>query len=378
MFKKLFSKILILFLILAFIWLFLIRNLNPSISNPSTDKKVSNDKLSSLQLVKDMKVGWNLGNTLDSPNNETDWGNPKTSKEMIDKVKQAGFNTVRIPVSWCNHLGPAPDYNIDTTWLDRIQEVVDYAMDNHMYVIINLHKEESWLIPTYAKEADATNKLTKIWSQISNRFKNYNNSLIFEVMNEPRLVGSPVEWSGGTDEALDVVNKFNLAAVNTIRKSGSKNSSRFLMIPTYAASTDSASINALKIPNNDKKILISVHAYLPYNFAMNINGTSTWGSKEDKRELDSTLNTLYNKFVKKGHGVVIGEFGSVNKNNETSRIALAKYYVTGAKKRNIATIWWDNGFSNAWEKDSYGLFDRNTLKWKFPKLLHTLIDSAKE
>ncbi|AAK78801.1 endoglucanase [Clostridium acetobutylicum] len=370
MFRRLFSKVKILFLALTLLGTYLTLNLNTVVATNNTKTKTK--KITSLQIVKNMKVGLDLGNSLDSPFNETDWGNPKTTKSMITKIKQAGFNTVRIPITWNSHIGPAPDYTIDNAWLDRVQEVVNYAYDNHMYVIINLHHEDSWLIPTYANKDAATAELTKLWTQISNRFKNYNDSLIFETMNEPRLIGTPEEWYGGTSEARDVVNSYNLAAVNAIRDTGAKNSSRFIMIPTYAASSDKISINGLKIPNNDKKILISLHAYIPYNFAMNVNGTSSWGSAKDKKELDSTLNAIYKKFGKKGYGVVIGEFASVNKNNENQRASLAKYYVSAAKKRSIAPIWWDNGVYSSGAKDSYGIFNRNTLRWECPKIVHAL------
>ena len=115
--------------------------------------------ITSLELVNEMRVGWNLGNTLDAIGGETNWGNPKTTKEMIDKVKEMGFNTVRFPVTWGGHVGQAPDYKINKEWLDRVEEVVNYALSNDMYAIINLHHENSWLVPTYAQEKEVQNNL---------------------------------------------------------------------------------------------------------------------------------------------------------------------------------------------------------------------------
>jgi endoglucanase len=345
------------------------------IASAATVHKDKQD-ITSLQIVKNMKLGWNLGNTFDGGPKETSWGNPKTTRAMIDTIKKEGFNTVRIPVTWNDHLGPAPNYTIDPQWLDRVQQVVNYVRDNNMYAIVNLHHEESWIIPTYAAQAQTTNELTKVWAQIAKRFKNYNNHLIFETMNEPRLAGSPYEWSGGTAENRDVINQFNLAAVNTIRSTGGKNKTRFIMIPTYAASDSEVTMDALTIPNNDKRIIVSLHMYTPYLFSMVTDGTSYWGSDADKASMDAEFDTVYNKFVKNGIAVVDGEFGTINKNNDASRVAHASYYVKAAKARGITPIWWDNGNSTAGTQDSYGIFNRNTLTWACLNVVKALVEAA--
>ncbi|QAA34456.1 glycoside hydrolase family 5 protein [Clostridium manihotivorum] len=332
--------------------------------------------INSLQVVKEMKLGWNLGNTLDASPTETSWGNPVTTKAMIDKIKAAGFNTVRIPITWKDHIGGVPDYKIDKNWLDRVEQVADYALDNNMYAIINLHHEDTWLVPTYAKEKEVTSEITKLWKQIADRFKKYGDHLIFETMNEPRLVGSDSEWTGGTAEGRDVVNRYNTAAVNTIRNTGGNNKYRFIMIPTYAAAALPVTYDSLVIPNNDKRVIVSLHMYSPYSFAMDINGTSYWGSDSDKAQLDTQFDAIYNKFVKNGIAVVIGEFGSINKNNQQSRAALAEYYVRDARNRGITTIWWDNGISTAGQADTYGIFDRQNLTWSCPEVKDALIRGA--
>ncbi|MCR3760137.1 glycoside hydrolase family 5 protein [Clostridium felsineum] len=375
MLKTLFSKAKISLLTLAFLGTSF-STIN--VSAATTNSKPKLNDMSAQQVVDDMKVGWNLGNTLDASPDETSWGNPKTTQAMIDQIKKAGFNTVRIPVSWASHIGAGPKYNIDKAWLNRVQDVVDYAIKDDMYVILNTHHETSWVVPTYAKEAASTDELTKVWTQIATRFRNYNNRLILETLNEPRVVGSPEEWSGGTPETRDVINHFNLAAVNAIRNTGSKNATRFIMVPTNGASTATAAMNDLKIPNNDKRVIVSLHAYSPYFFAMDTdaNGISTWGSQADKDELDGEFDAIYNKFVKNGQAVVMGEFGSINKNNEASRVAHANYYVSAARKRGITPIWWDNGPSKA-GADSFGIFDRNNLTWVFPDIAKALVSGAK-
>jgi len=340
--------------------------------------------ISALDLTKDMRVGWNLGNTLDAYSStatgldsETCWGNPKTTKAMIDKIKEMGFNTVRIPVTWAGHVGSAPNYTIDSAWLDRVEEVVNYVLDNDMYAIINLHHEESsWLIPTYANQQKVSAQLTKLWEQIANRFKNYSDYLIFETMNEPRVVGSPNEWTGGTYENRAVINSLNAAAVNTIRSTGGNNAKRFIMIPTHAASSITEAMNDLVIPNNDSRVIVSLHMYSPYYFAMVANATATWGSNSDKASLSSELDAIYNKFIKNGRAVVIGEFGTIDKNNLSSRVTHAEYYASEARKRGIPVIWWDNGYYGPGNGDSYAIFNRRALTWYYPEIAQALVRAS--
>ena len=332
----------------------------------------------STELVKELKIGWNLGNTLDATGggalltSEMSWGNPKTKEEMIIAVKEAGFNVVRIPISWGNHLGPEPDYIINNAWLDRVNEVVDYAINNDLYVIINMHHEE-WHFPSYDNYETASTILTKVWAQIAERFKSYDEHLIFEGMNEPRMKGTPQEWTGGNPEARDVINKLNQDFVDTIRNSGGNNPYRHLMIPTYAASSDPKTWKDFVIPDDDK-VIVSIHAYTPYNFALNKNGTDKWSptNRNDTREIDSLMDNLYNTFISKGQPVILGEFGAMDKNNLEDRVAWAKYYVQKAKEKGIPCIWWDNGaFTGSGEL--FGLLDRRTLEWKYPEIVEALM-----
>lgn len=332
--------------------------------------------ITSQQIVNEMKVGWNLGNSLDATGGETNWGNPATTKAMIDQIKAKGFNTVRIPVTWDGHMGGAPNYTIDTAWLNRVEQVVNYVLDNNMYVIINLHHDNAWIKPFYANETQTIAQLTKVWTQIANRFKPYSDYLIFETMNETRPIGTSTEWTGGTAENRDVVNKFNLAAVNAIRNTGGNNATRHLMIPTIAASASSVAINALTIPNNDSRIIVSVHMYSPYSFSMDQNATAAWGTAADKASLDAEFNAVYNKFVANGRAVVIGEMGTINKNNTSAREAHAQYFAQSAKAKGMTAIWWDNNYTTAWLSDTYGLFNRNTLTWTFPTIAQAFVNGA--
>lgn len=332
----------------------------------------------STQLIKEIRIGWNLGNTLDAMGGgntlsaETSWGNPVTTKEMIDTVRGAGFNTIRIPVSWGNHLSEGPDYIIDEEWINRVQEVVNYGIDNKMFVIINLHHEE-WHFPSYDNLENAKNQLIKVWEQIAERFQGYDEHLIFEGMNEPRMFGTEFEWNGGNEEGRDVVNQLNAAFVDTIRKSAGNNPIRHLMIPSYAASSDLNVWKDLIVPDEDK-IIVSVHAYTPYNFALNGQGTAEWSidKPSDTREIDSLMSNIDQFFLSKGIPVIIGEFGARNKDNLKDRVSWSEYYIKAANDKGIPCIWWDNGAFSG-EGENFGLLRRRTNSWLFPDIVEALM-----
>ncbi len=345
----------------------------------NTDNKInknSSEGMSAAEIVKDMKIGWNLGNTLDCYNVtwevsdfETAWGNPRTTKAMIDTVKKEGFNAVRIPVSWNEHMN---GNKIDVDWLNRVNEVVDYVIDNDMYAIINVHHDDyTWLNPSKADEAAVKAKLVSIWEQLSDRFKDYDQHLLFEGMNEPRIIGGQDEWTGGTAEEREVINHLFQAFVDTVRKSGGNNSSRALIITSHAASIEADAVNDIVVPDDDR-IIVSIHYYSPWDFAGGENGKSDWGSDSEKKDLDKGFDFLKSKFIDKGVPVIIGEFGATNKNNDSVRASYMEYYVKSAKSRGITCFIWDNG-----TKDEFGLLDRNSLTWYFKNVVDAAVKGAK-
>ena len=345
----------------------------------NTDNKTnknSSEGMSAAEIVKDMKIGWNLGNTLDCYNVtwevsdfETAWGNPRTTKAMIDTVKKEGFNAVRIPISWNEHMN---GNIIDGDWLNRVNEVVDYVIDNDMYAIINVHHDDyTWLNPSKADEAAVKAKLVSIWEQLSDRFKNYDQHLLFEGMNEPRIIGGQDEWTGGTAEEREVINHLFQAFVDTVRKSGGNNSSRALIITSHAASIEADAVNDIVVPDDDR-IIVSIHYYSPWDFAGGENGKSDWGSDSEKKELDKGFDFLKSKFIDKGVPVIIGYFGEKNKNNDSVRASYMEYYVKSAKSRGITCFIWDNG-----TKDEFGLLDRNSLTWYFKNVVDAAVKGAK-
>lgn len=326
--------------------------------------------ISSSELVKEIRIGWSLGNTLDADGSgvsaETAWGNVKTTKEMITAVKDAGFNIVRIPVTWRPHLDA--ENNIDEAWMDRVQEVVDYAYGQGMFVIVNAHHEE-WYDPYYDTADASCEKLTKLWQQIGTRFADYDERLIFEGLNEPRKRNTPVEWNGGDQEGWDVVNQLNSAFIAAVRGLGGNNAKRHLMIPTYAASVTNGAVDALQIPDDDK-VIVSLHAYYPYNFALGDSLTANKFSPDASSASDITnlMNTIKKTFIDKGVPVIMGEMGARNKANESDRGVWAEFYVSKAREIGVPCIVWDNGaFSGSGE--NFGLLERRTCTWKFPLII---------
>ncbi len=331
--------------------------------------------ITSMELVSNMKIGWNLGNTLDATggsglSSETSWGAPVTTQEMIDEVLAQGFNVIRIPITWDGHFGEGPDYTIDEEWLNRVQEVVDYAYYRGAYVIINMHHED-WHFPSEENKEAASEILSALWTQIANRFKDYNERLIFEGLNEPRKKGTEWEWNGGDAEGQAVVNHFMQVFVDTVRATGGNNELRHLMICGYAASSSETAMRAIEIPEDDK-IIVSVHAYTPYDFALNTTGTSEWKYTFEIEQLMTKINII---FVNKGIPVIIGEFGALNKDNEQDRATWAKVYLSSAVNAGIPCIWWDNSAFNG-SGENFGLINRKKLTWPYPDLLRALLDNA--
>jgi len=358
----------------------------PSIPADALNNAHLIDEYPALAFTQNLKIGLNLGNSLDATayegfeakslkDYEESWGNPATTKKMLQDIQKAGFNTVRIPTSWGQKTGPAPDYAIDPVWMDRVQEVVNYAYDLGLYVILNVHHDNEWLVPLYEKQAAAQAQLEKTWAQIAQRFADYDQHLIFEGMNEPRLVGHPEEWNEGTYEARDVINQFGAAFVKTVRSTGGKNAERYLMVPAYAASGSEKALNDFVLPENDDHLIVSVHAYSPYNFALNNQGTDSWGSVTEQWALQDQIDRWYKTFVQWGIPVVVGEFGALNKNNTEARANWAKFYVERAKNRLIPCVWWDNN-SFEGQGENFGLYDRQSGIWRFPEIVKALMEAS--
>ena len=335
--------------------------------------------------------GWNLGNTLDAfmdhvPETddtvtETAWQPYRTTPELFQAVRDAGFASVRIPVSWHNHVDE--QFTISEKWLDRVQEIVDMAVAADLNVILNIHHDNDEAFGCLYPDAEHFEQsrmfVTRIWQQVADRFSAYDEHLIFEAMNEPRLVGHSKEWNVDTYdpdilEAIDCINRLNQAFVDTVRAAGGQNRSRYLGCPGYSASPDGVLCDQFvlpeDIPGNTDRIFISVHAYTPYNFALNPDGTDFFNPEGPGRDggIKTMLDRLSEKFVSIGIPVYIGEMGSVDRNgNLESRIRHCEYFAKQAKEHGISIFWWDNGlFDGAGER--FAILDRGTCTFRYPEL----------
>ncbi|MGN0585830.1 MAG: glycoside hydrolase family 5 protein [Oscillospiraceae bacterium] len=357
------------------------------------------DELDQNAITAAMGMGWNLGNQLEASSGgipaETAWGNPVITEELIKAVKEQGFSTVRIPVSYLRKIGDAPDYTIDEAWLDRVQEVVDYVVSNDMFAIINIHGDgyytvdKSWLLCVDENQDEIKAKYEKVWEQIADRFKDYDEHLIFESMNEEfdNTYGKP------NATGYENINAYNQIFVDTVRKTGSNNTKRWLLMPGWNTNIEYTAGNyGFVIPEDSlceadgKRIMISVHYYDPYNFTLDENmssATTQWGKyavenfdnwgQEDY--VDSTFKKLNDAFVSQGYPVVIGEMGVENKSHISDsfgefRRYWTEYVVKAAKDSGCVPVYWDNG----WNGDKgFGIIDRSSCEVTQPDLIEAMM-----
>ena len=325
--------------------------------------------LTPAELIAEMNTGWNLGNSLDAfdgkgLDTETSWGNPRTTKEMIDTISGRGFNTIRIPVTWGPHMGEAPEYLVDEAWMDRVQEVVDYAIDDGMFVILDSHHEEMWRIPDDAHIEAVSAQHIALWTQIAERFKDYGDHLIFDGLNEPRVKDGQNEWNGGTSEGRACLTRLNQEFVDAVRATGGNNEKRLLLITSFASSAVIQTIGSLKIPEDDH-IAVSIHAYTPYGFTYKVDADwalSEWDGSHNY-EIDKVIFDLKRIFLDKGVPVLITEYGAQNKDGNDEEVAKwVTHYLEEAKENGIVCVWWDNGcYTDG--NEQFAIFNRHDCTW---------------
>ncbi|MDE6835076.1 MAG: cellulase family glycosylhydrolase [Ruminococcus sp.] len=340
--------------------------------NDKMSADAADDIMTAFEITQNMKIGWNYGNSLDAVgksglDTEIAWGNPKATQETFDAVKAKGFNTVRLPTTWFNHLDASG--KIDPAWMARVREVVDYCFKNDMYVILNIHHEE-WInrpdFDTAYEEMSA--QLKNIWKQIAEEFKDYDQHLIFEGMNEPRAAGTEYEWwlapSAPTEKLFEVVNKLNQDFVDTVRSVESPyQKTRLLSCPPYCASgSDINMMSGLKIPN-DPYVAASVHAYSPYDFCMGDGDHNTF-SETYATDLEGILKNIRKTFIDNNIPVILGEFSASNFNNTEARCEWATAYISLAKSYGFPCVLWDNDArGNSDQSEAHDYLDRDTNTW---------------
>ena len=362
------------------------------------------EDLNQSQIVEAMGPGWNLGNQLESVTDnvpeETNWGNPVITEKLIQSVKAAGFKSIRIPVSYFAKIDDDKDYTIDSKWLDRVQEVVDYCIKNDLYAVINIHGDGyntidgGWLLCNGKNQTEIKKKYKKVWKKIAERFKNYDEHLLFESMNE-EFDGS---YSEPNKEYYQNINDYNQIFVDTVRKTGDNNTKRWLIIPGWNTNIDyTAGDYGFKLPTDqyrdksidkeEQRIMISVHYYSPWDFCGGENGVITqWGNEADDPSKTSTtcdetymknqLNLMKTTFADKGYPIFIGEYGSIDKTsydseNEYYRAYFARKLCQLSRKNGCIPMYWDNGYNGV---HGFGLFDRTTCEVTQPVIIDAIME----
>lgn len=357
--------------------------------------------LSAVEITEKMGVGWNLGNSLDANDSdfssgnikdyETQWGNPVVTQQLIDAVQAKGFNTVRVPVTWYQHISNDGSYTIDPAWMDRVKEVVDYAYNNGMYVILNVH-HETWINRSdFHRAGDKMEaQLRAVWKQIAAAFADYDQHLIFEGMNEPREVGGEADEWFGNEACYPVVNRLNDAFVDTVRSVESPyRQTRMLMVPDYAARVESDVYSYLTIPKasgsidadndgDDDYVAASIHAYSPYYFAMGDGYHSDFTSAYEA-ELESMFSGMQAHFLQEGVPIVLGEFSASNFGYDDARIKWAEVYMRNATEYGIPCVLWDNNVEANNNDEAHGYINRASYSW-YPsgeKVVNQLISTRR-
>ena len=340
--------------------------------------------ITAIDLSKLMGLGWNLGNSLESINvnngtysgSETTWGNPVVTKQLIDSVKAAGFKTIRIPVAWSHNILDQQTFEIKAEWLERVEEVVNYVLENDMYAMINIHWDGGWMNnPTYAHQDQINTKLSAFWKQIAKHFRDHNDYLLFAGTNEVHVENV---YSTPTAENYEVQNSFNQTFVEVVRATGGKNAYRHLIVQGFNTNI-SQTVDGLVIPNDniENKLMVEVHFYDPWDYALKEDvpyktqwgkdyaggDVSDWGQED---WVDEAFGNVKTNFIDKGYPVILGEYGAILRSSLVGdvlnkHVASRNYYLNYVTKsaidNKIIPCYWDNGHLG---DNGFGLFDRST------------------
>ena len=364
--------------------------------------------------VTHMGIGWNLGNTLDSNSGdvnsmwieafgnhtvteyETAWGQPVATRALIHMFKKAGFNAIRVPVTWYPHMGTVTvsryqdadgnwkgrwdvstwtGYDVDRAWMARVKEVVGYVLDEGMYCILNVHHDTgsastAWLRADRQVYEAVRERYCSLWNQIATEFESYGQRLVFESFNE--MLDTKSTWNSSTAEAHEVINMYNADFVATVRATGGKNAYRNLILNTYAASSTKEALVAFRLPDDSVEghLMAEVHSYAPYHFAFDTDNPKTVFDDACDKEVRSIIDGLNTYLVSKGIPCVLGEFGAdTGKRAEGGLAKQAACYVSQAAKYNIPCFYW-MGLSDG--------EDRAVPQWTKPTLKDAVLKAYRD
>lgn len=347
------------------------------LSVPEPDK--TGMELDAVDLMKNIKIGWNLGNSLEATGGETAWNNPATTLAMITKIREMGFNAVRIPCSWDQYLNDETTYEIKATWLARVKEVVDYCMQNDLYAILNIHWDGGWLendIPNGFNE-EVNNKQRVLWTQIATYFRDYDEHLLFAGCNEPNVED---------EDDMATLLKYEQTFVDAVRATGGKNVYRNLIVQGPSTDIDKTMqyMTALPVDETPNRLSVEVHYYSSWQFCGMENDESWgkafyfWGEENKKYAtgvyegrwdnvcgesyVQSQFQKLKERFTDQGIPVIIGEFAAIRRTlsdeqaqegHDLSRAAFDECVVREANARGLVPFYWDRGD---------GVLDRKNLQ----------------
>lgn len=370
------------------------QGLYPSYNTNPIAADASGMSSTAVQLAAKIKLGWNIGNTMEATNGETAWGNPKVTKALIDAVKANGFNAIRIPCSWNQYVSNTATAQIKTDWLNRVKEVVQYCVDNDMYVVINIHWDGGWLENniTEAKKAENNAKQKAFWEQIATHFRGFDEHLLFASANEPNVEDAT---------QMAVLTSYHQTFIDAVRATGGKNAYRTLVVQGPATDIEKTNKLMLNLPVDKiaNRMMVEVHYYSPWNFAgltkdeswgkmfyywgtgfhsaTDTERNATWGEETD---LANNFKLMKTQFVDKGIPVLLGEFGAIRRTSLTgdaltlhlnSRAYYLKTVVKQAKANGLLPFYWDEGSTGY---NSFGIFNRSNNTVFDAKALSALIE----
>ena len=338
-------------------------------------------ELTSVQLSKELVPGINLGNTMEAIPDETAWGQPVPTQALMDAYRAAGFRSVRIPLSWSQY-ADADGGNVRPEWMAHVKQVVDYARNAGLYVLINVHWDGGWMDhPTYEHQAQINARLSRLWAQIAGTFRDYDDHLLFAGTNEVGMAGTSgkpkPEWA-------EVQNGFNQVFVDTVRATGGRNATRHLVVQGYFTNIDNTvAFNTVPKDSVPNRLFMEVHYYDPFHFtldgkssvwqwgrlAADPSASETWA---DEPWADAQFELMKKHFVDKGVGVIVGEYGAYVKPRYPAMAAQRRYwaqYVTRSiVSHGLVPMWWDTG----------ELIDRHTGTRRLPDVIDAIVEAARQ
>ncbi|MHC3474467.1 cellulase family glycosylhydrolase [Streptomyces sp. 7R007] len=311
-----------------------------------------------------MQPGWNVGNTLDAIPDETSWGNPPITKALFDTVRDKGFRSVRIPVTWTDHQSAASPYTIDAAFMTRVRQVVDWALADGLYVVLNAHHDSwQWIANMPTDHDQVLARFRATWSQISTTFRDEPRTLLFESVNEP-------QFNNATDtQKSELLNELNTSFHGIVRSSGGGNANRLLVLPTLGTTPSQDLMDDLAgtmSSLHDGNLVATVHYYGYWPFSVNIAGGTTYDATSQKDMADA-FTRMHDTFVAKGISVYLGEYGLLSYPDYThtdsvERGEALKYFEDlghQARCNGVTTALWDAG----------SFLNRTTLQWRDPGMM---------